>query len=277
MDTVAVTEIECDVENNGLTAPIPREDALLVTLQLRDCASHELWLDGKARRTPALSAGTTSIYDLRQCPIVNSISAFHNLHFYLPRAALDAIAAAEGTGYARDFGHNPGEGVDDPVIRGLGRSLVPALRRPAEACELFVDYVMTGVAAHVVRLLGDGRPLASEPRGLGPWQERRAQELLSAHLDGHISVQRLAEECRLPTTAFCRGFRASTGVLPHRWLLERRIDRAITLLRRPKLPLRQVARRSGFASESHLVLVFRHVMGMHPTAWRGGTADAMST
>jgi hypothetical protein len=38
---IAVTEIKCDVENNGPTSPIPREDAILVTLQVRDRPRHE--------------------------------------------------------------------------------------------------------------------------------------------------------------------------------------------------------------------------------------------
>ena len=30
---ITVTEIKCDIVNNGLTAPIPREDAFLITVQ----------------------------------------------------------------------------------------------------------------------------------------------------------------------------------------------------------------------------------------------------
>ena len=63
---IAVTDIRCDGENNGLTKPIPREDALLVTLQLRDCPRYDLWLDDKPVTTGPLEAGVTCFYDLRR-------------------------------------------------------------------------------------------------------------------------------------------------------------------------------------------------------------------
>jgi AraC family transcriptional regulator len=85
---VAVTQIVCNIENNGLTAPIPRQDAFLVTLQLRECPSHDLCIDGKPMKTGHLAPSTTCIYDLRQNPVVNSISPFRNLHFFFSRAAL---------------------------------------------------------------------------------------------------------------------------------------------------------------------------------------------
>ena len=81
---IAVTEIRCDAENNGLTKPIPREDALLVALQLRDRTRYELWLDDKPVTTGPLEAGVTCFYDLRRNPIANGISPFHSLQFYLP-------------------------------------------------------------------------------------------------------------------------------------------------------------------------------------------------
>ena len=172
-NALAVTEIKCDIENNGLTAPIPREDALLVTLQLKFCPAHDLWIDGKPAKTAPLPAGAVSIYDLRASPIANSISAFHNLHFYFPRAALDAINDAEGAPPCREIAHNPGEGFEDPVIQGLGRSLLPAFERPDEANTLFVDYATTAAAAYVARLLSGAGPLPSATGALSSDQLER--------------------------------------------------------------------------------------------------------
>src|SRR5262245_17472400 len=127
---IAVTEIKCDVENNGLTNPIPSQDALLVTLQLRECPRYELWLDERPVKTGPLEAGVTCFYDLRRNPIANSISPFHSLHFYLPHRALNLIAETEGRGSVGDFNDNPGYAVDDQTIRGLGFSLLPAFEHP---------------------------------------------------------------------------------------------------------------------------------------------------
>jgi hypothetical protein len=110
---IAVTEIRCDEENNGLTKPIPREDALLVTLQLRDCPRYDLWLDDRQVKTGPLEAGVTCFYDLRRNPIAKSISPFHSLQFYLPCHALNLLTDMEGKQHVDDFNDNPGHAVND--------------------------------------------------------------------------------------------------------------------------------------------------------------------
>ncbi len=250
---IAVTHIACDVENNGLTAPLPREDAFLVTLQLRDCPLHDLWLDGKAVQTAPLSAGTTCIYDLRRNPIVNSISAFTNLHFYFPRSALASAAEGDDISFLDDMPHNPGVGMEDPVIRDLGLTLLPAFARPDEAQALFVDHIVTAMAAYVSHL-SDSNSRQSLPTGLAPWQESRAKELLNARLDGAISIAQLASECGMSARSFSAAFRRSTGQSPHEWLLEVRLDRARKMID-AAFPPSEVALACGFSNVEHLARV----------------------
>lgn len=268
--TIAVTEIKCDVVNNGLTAPIPREEAFLVTLQLRDCPRHDLFIDEHPVRTGYLRAGAVSIYDLRTNPIANSISPFHSLHFYIPRGALDVIADMEDCGRVDEFRNEPGLGAKDTMLSGLGAALLPAFRQPDEADQIFVDHITLAAAAHVLKTYGIGnKSLQPMMAALAPWQERRVKEILSSRLDGQIFVSDLANECGLPTGAFLRAFRQSTGTSPHRWLQWQRVDHAKLLLRRNlQTSLQEVALTCGFASESHLVRVFKDVTGAHPETWR---------
>lgn len=219
---VAVTRIRCERTNNGLTNPIPREDALLVAVQLRDCARHELWIDGRRRITGPLSAGVTCVYDLRTNPVAYSIDTFETLHFYLPARVLDAIADEEGWGDARGFAHEPGLGLLDPVAHHLALSLMPAFEHPGAATTLYVDYVVTAMAGHASRF---GRRVIgrSSGKGLSLQQERRAKELLVAHADdGELTVARLVAACGLSASAFRRGFFAATGRRPHEWLADYR-------------------------------------------------------
>jgi AraC family transcriptional regulator len=252
---IAVTQIVCNEENHGLTA-IPREDAFLVTLQLMDCPAHDLWIDGKAVKTGPLAAGTTCVYDLRRNPTVNSISPFRNLHFYFPRNALDAAADGGDTSSLDSIPHNPGLGMDDAVIRGLGMSLLSAFERPGdEVSGLFVEHITTAAAAYVARLFG-AAPETSVTGGLARWQEERTKEMLSSRLDGVVSIAQLARECGLSARAFSSAFQQSTGMLPHRWLLEQRIEKAKNLLN-ANLPLSEVAAACGFAGAEHLKRVFK--------------------
>jgi AraC-like DNA-binding protein len=265
---IAVTEIKCDIVNNGLTAPIPREEAFLVTLQLRDCPRHDLFIDGKQVPTSFLRAGAVSVYDLRSNPIANSTSPFHSLHFYIPRSALDVIADMEGCCRVDELRNEAGLGTEDAILRGLGAALLPAFRHPKEADQIFVDHITVAAAAHVLKTYGIGSKLVqSVTARLAPCQERRVKEILSTRLDGEIFVSDLANECGLPIGAFLRAFRQSTGTSPHRWLMQQRIDRAKALLCQ-NTSLQEVALACGFASESHLVRVFQHETGLHPETWR---------
>jgi len=104
--------------------------------------------------------------------------------------------------------------------------------------------------------------------GLAPWQERRAKELLDARLDGDVSLADLASACQLSIRHFTRAFRQSTGQSPHRWLVERRLDKAQGLLALSAQSLNDIAAACGFANQSHFTRTFTRTMGMSPGAWR---------
>jgi AraC-like DNA-binding protein len=64
-----------------------------------------------------------------------------------------------------------------------------------------------------------------------------------------------------------RRFRKCFGVTPHDWLLQRRADRARSLIR-SGTPLVDAADSSGFADQSHMTRVFVRRFGFTPGAWQ---------
>ena len=115
--------------------------------------------------------------------------AFHSLVFYLPRAALDAIADDANAPRIRDLSYEPGVGVNDLTISGLGSLLLSALRHPDRANPLFLDHVLLAVGVHVAQTYGGMRPMSQPAQGgLAPWQERRAREILRANLKGNVPL-----------------------------------------------------------------------------------------
>ena len=267
--TLAVTELRCDHAGFGRTAPIPREDAWLVALQLRACPNHDLYFDGRLTRPENYAEGVTSIYDLRRSPVADIRDPYHCLMFYLPRTALDAMAAEAGAPRPGDLRHRAGVSVEDPVVRHLLSSLRPLLAAPRQANSLFLDHVVLAMTAHMASAYAGMEIDAGMPRGgLASWQERRTQELIRANLNGELPMSRLAAECGLSSRHFARAFRLSTGMPPHRWLVRQRVERAKELLERQSLPLAEIATFSGFADQSHLTRVFKAMAGLTPGAWR---------
>jgi AraC-like DNA-binding protein len=268
---IGVTLIRCDRSNNGLTAPLPCEDAFLATLQLRECPAHDLWLDGVPQATGALHAGATCIYDLRSMPVVNSVSPFRNMHFYLPRQTLNRLAEQDGMPPVEALEADPGHGVEDSIIAALGSSLEPAFNRPHEVTQLFIDHVILGLASHLVRVYGTTRSSfrAEDTGSLSTAQERAVKDMLRVNLAGHVGMEELAKACGMGLTAFRRAFARSTGMMPHQWLLGQRVEQATAMIADTGRDLGEIAIESGFADLNHMERVFRQMRGASPASLRG--------
>jgi AraC family transcriptional regulator len=266
---IAVTEIRCDNPLREKRGPIPREDAFLVSLHLRDSRNREYWEDGRRVSVCDLRAGESCLHDLKRDPTAFPDKAFHSLIFYLPRAALDAIADDANAPRIRDLSYEPGVGVNDLTISGLGSLLLSALRHPDRANPLFLDHVLLAVGVHVAQTYGGMQPMWRPARGgLAPWQERRARELLRAKIKRGVALEEVAQECGLSVGYFSHAFRRTLGVAPHKWLIEQRVALSKEKLRDDGLSLSDVASECGFSDQSHLTRVFRQTVGVSPGAWR---------
>jgi AraC family transcriptional regulator len=265
---MAVTETRCDNPVLGLSHPIQREDAYLIALTLRDFPNRQYWEDGRQMPVCNMRTGQVDFHDLKRDPVALLDQPYHDLFFYLPRCALDAIAEDVDAPRIGDLSHKL-VAIDDATIVSLGQAVLPALSRPDQASQLFVDHVLLALGVHVAHTYGDMRPLPPPIRGgLASWQVRRAKEILSANLDGSVPLKEVARECRLSVSHFSRAFRRTMGAAPHNWLLTHRIEVAKAKLRDRRLSLSDVAIACGFADQSHLTRVFTRIVGVSPGAWR---------
>jgi AraC-like DNA-binding protein len=265
---MAVTETRCDDPVLGLSDSIQREDAFLVALTLRDFPNRQYWEDGRQMPVCDLRTGQVDFHDLKRDPVALLDKPYHDLFFYLPRSALDAIADDADAPRIGDLNHKP-VAIDDATISGLGMAVLPALSHPDQTSQLFIDHILLAVGVHVAQTYGGMRSLPRPVRGgLAPWQVRRAKEILCANLDGRVALKEVAQECGLSVSHFSRAFRCSLGVAPHNWLLTRRVEAAKQKLRDDRLSLSDVALACGFADQSHLTKVFTRIVGVSPGVWR---------
>jgi AraC family transcriptional regulator len=109
------------------------------------------------------------------------------------------------------------------------------------------------------------RPLRG---GLPVWQQKRVVEFIEEHLAEDISLIALAEIVDLSVYHFARAFKQSLGAPPHRYLMDRRMDRAKSLLRRPTLSVTQIGIQIGFRETSSFTKAFRKFTGLTPTEYR---------
>lgn len=265
---MVATRLTRDTPNHGFVDQHVTEDAFLLSVQLRDYHG-DLWVDGRKLVFPTSRKGNFTLYDYNRLWQADMKSPFDCLNFHIPRAAITALEADLGTRRVETLNILPGADMDDRAVRGLADALIPAVNTPAEANELFVDHICLALSIHLAVTYGGAKAL--EPvrsGGLAPWQVNRATALMDANLTGDLAVSVLAEACNLSPAYFSRAFKQTLGVPPYRWLMRRRVERAMDLLRRTAMPLSEIAYVCGFVDQSHFTRVFSAAVGIAPGQWR---------
>ena len=111
-------------------------------------------------------------------------------------------------------------------------------------------------------------PAAQARGGLPPGAMRRVREYVDLHLGESMDLAELAAIAGLSVFHFARQFKQSTGITPHHYLMQRRIERAQEMLARTDLALSEIAVAAGFSDQSHLSRHFRQMLGTTPREFR---------
>ena len=130
-----------------------------------------------------------------------------------------------------------------------------------------------GLLAAVRKLMRKSQPAApvgdhTTRGGMAFGSLRRTREHIERELAHKISLRELAGIAGLSAGHFCRAFKQSVGMSPHRYLLQRRIAAAADLIRTTDRSLAEVALNVGFADQSHFTRVFARESGETPSAFR---------
>jgi len=115
-----------------------------------------------------------------------------------------------------------------------------------------------------------GRHRAERPNGGERQAIRRAREYIHAHQAESIALADLSRVAALSPFHLHRVFARETGLPPHGYLIQVRVNRARELLRRGLAPA-DVALLTGFADQSHLTRHFRRRVGITPGRFRAET------
>ncbi|GGN23610.1 hypothetical protein GCM10011609_76500 [Lentzea pudingi] len=160
----------------------------------------------------------------------------------------------------------------DPLVRQLTLALRDEATSGGVAGQLFVDGVTTTLALHLLRRYSSRVNISAAPTpALAGTRLREVLEHIDDELGGDLRLDRLAGVAELDRHQFGRAFKKAIGVSPHRYVLQRRVERAAELLTRSDRPIAEIALLVGMSSQSHLTTVFRRVFGDTPHAYRRAT------
>jgi AraC family transcriptional regulator len=135
--------------------------------------------------------------------------------------------------------------------------------------ERYCEALGVVVAHELLRMHVNLRRRRPPARGsLAVWQQRIVAAYIEEHLAEPIPLNVLAKLVHLSPYYFCRAFKQSFGIPPHRYHIKRRIERAKTLLAAPVSSVTDIALQLGFSETSSFSAAFRHTTGTTPTEYR---------
>ncbi len=189
------------------------------------------------------------------------------VHAYLTDELLSAAHDGEPVELVEELG------TLDPLVEHLMLTLDGVMREWEPSARTYVDHLGRALAAqlarqHSVHVRRTPQPVPGPRAGLNDRQFHAVRELVEERLAEPLPLRELAAATGLGVSQFARQFKARTGLSPHQFLIQRRVDTASLLLRCTGTPIAEVAQRCGFSHQEHLTRVLRAHLGVTPAAMR---------
>jgi AraC family transcriptional regulator len=157
----------------------------------------------------------------------------------------------------------------DARIEDLGRRLLAGMELEGVDSHLYVDTLTCELAIHLLRQHTAAAIAPAWPKArLSPHKLRRAIQYIDENLRNDLTLSAIAGAVDLSPGHFAHAFREATSVAPHRYVQERRVERAKELLRQSSMPITEIADRIGCSSHSHLSVLFHRITGLTPRQFR---------
>ncbi|ESW80081.1 AraC family transcriptional regulator [Mesorhizobium sp. LSJC265A00] len=140
------------------------------------------------------------------------------------------------------------------------------LKQPDPISATMVECQATQLLGQMLRLNG----VHQEPAkgGLSSFDLKRAVDMIETLSDGRPTLADLAKEIGVSRFHFWRAFKQSTGMTPHAFIAQRRLEQSADMLRSTNLSATEIAMECGFGSSSHFATAFKRAFGAGPTEFR---------
>lgn len=151
-----------------------------------------------------------------------------------------------------------------PAFTQLVRELTTRYEYPDLGLVLAVDHLVLAASRSLT-------PAAVPQLAMHP-AVRAVKRLLDQEFHERWTLRELGDRTGLAPAYLAELFTTELGQPPHRYLNERRIERARQLLETSDITITALALSLGFSSSQHFARVFRQLTGTTPTAFRSSPA-----
>lgn len=157
----------------------------------------------------------------------------------------------------------------NPQFESIARNYHAEMQQQGLGGKLYSESLGNLFMINLLRTYCQDRPQTQQVNGgLGDKRLQRVLAYIDAHLAENIGLKDMATVAGLGQHHFSTLFGQSMGISPYRYVVNRRIDRAKSQLRRNNFAISDIALSCGFADQSHLTKHFRKIVGTTPRAFR---------
>ena len=154
----------------------------------------------------------------------------------------------------------------DNALNALLARLMDGAQSDAPESRFAVRRTMIALVAALADRLS---PDTAVPDSFAHWADiQRVLALIDACLTEPLTLDRMSREARLGRSHFSAAFKSVTGIAPYEYVLLRRIERAVRLLRTSGDTVLTVAQDCGFRSSASFNKQFKKITGVAPSALR---------
>ena len=155
---------------------------------------------------------------------------------------------------------------DDPLLLQIALALKTEIDEGMVASSsLYAESLTTTLAAHLLRHYTVWKPTPQGTVENHPGSTlRRVIEYIHDNLDQHLTLAELSLVAGMSPYHFARIFKKVTGVPPHQYVLNARVEQARGLLLQGKWTIAEIASQVGFFDQSHLTRSFKRLVGVTP-------------
>jgi AraC-like DNA-binding protein len=161
-------------------------------------------------------------------------------------------------------------GVHNDIVLEFSRLVTEPLRSGAADQGWF--RIQANAIAVLGRIVALPHNIAEIASAYGPIQ--KAVTLMKASLDKEFDLTSFARAAGCGDRHFSRQFQRVTGQSPGNWFIEQKIQRACMLFTLPKVQVKEVAARLGYADALYFSRVFKRIVGVPPEAYRQKVSSA---
>jgi AraC family transcriptional regulator len=158
----------------------------------------------------------------------------------------------------------------DEQLAAICRQLYQEISLDAKADLLYLESLVMELASVLQRRYSRASCAESDiaSGGLTRAQARRLLEYIESNLEREITLRELSCVVDLSPYHFARMFKYTMHTAPHRYVLDRRIERAKIMLRTNAASLLEISLSTGFCDQSHFSSTFRRQVGTTPGEFR---------